>query len=245
MEFSPSPRIPSAFKALALGAAAMAVSGAFATVAAAGTPSTSSVIKSAKAAMAKQLGARVVSVASSKSSSTKERDTTDFGISTGEETISAGDADLSIRVTSTDAYVSGSSSGLTTIFGVTATDAKKIGNDWVFWKAGTSQYSDLEKGVIVRSLTSVLPKVKGTRRSTHTTHGAKLYALKWTSAATSSQPKLSITLTVSARSHLPVALTSTSSAGTKETTTFSHWGEHTVVSAPLAGSTMPSSKIAS
>lgn len=229
--------------AVVAGAAALVASGAFATVAAAGTPSTSSVIKSVKAAIKKQSGARVVSMASAKSTSTKETETVSFGTSTGEETITRGAATLTIRVTPTDAFVSGSSSGLTTIFGVSATDAKKIGADWVYWKSGSSQYKDLKKDVTVSALTSVLPKATGTKRSTGSSHGAKIYALKWTSAATSTEPKLSIILKVSARSDLPVTLTSGAAAGTKITTTFSHWGTPVSVSAPAAASTIPSSQI--
>jgi hypothetical protein len=76
------------------------------------------------------------------------------------------------------------------------------------------------------------------------TNGTELYVLKWNTAATSSRPKLSITLTVSAvGTALPVEQTVTASGGTEETTTLSMWGEHVLVRAPPVGSTIASSKI--
>jgi len=96
----------------------------------------------------------------------------------------------------------------------------------------------------VSSLTAVLPKAAGTKLTTVTTHGTKLYVLTWTSAATSSVPKLSNTLTISASgTRLPTKEIATDSAGVKVTTTLSNWGEDVVVSAPPVASTIASSKV--
>ncbi len=230
-------------KALVFVASVAVTSLTFTTVADARSPSLGSVIKTVEAAIKKERGAQVVSTERSTSSSKIAKETLLAGTASGEETFSHGDADLRIKVTPTGAYVSGSSSGLTTVLGVSAKDAKKIGSDWVYWKHGTTQYKDLESDVTVSSLTSVLPKVKGTKLSTHVTSGTVVYVLQWTTAATSSAPELSNTLTVSKRTDLPVQAISTTSGGTTLATKFSDWGERVLVSAPPPGSTVPSSKI--
>ncbi len=232
-------------KATIFAAIVAVASAAFSTPAYAGSPSVSSVIKTVKAAMKKEPGAELVSTEHSTSSSAGAKESLEAGTTSGQETFSKGDADLAIKVTPTDAYVRGSSSGLTTILGMSAADAKKIGSKWVYWKHGTTQYADLEADVTVSSLTSVLPKAKGTKLSTRATKGSTLYVLRWTTAATSSAPKLSNTLSVSTRTDLPVRATSTASGGTKVDTTFSDWGKHVLVSAPPAGSTVPGSTITS
>jgi hypothetical protein len=228
----------------ALGIVALVISAALGATACAGVMTTASVLKTAKAAMTKQPGVHLVITAKSSSSSSTERILADFGAESGVENISEGKADSAVKVTPTYAYISGNSSGLTTIFGLSSANAKKIGKDWVSWKAGTSQYADLKSGITISSVTAVVPKADGAKLSTHVTKGAKLYVLKWTTAATSSSPKISNTLTISAwGATLPVEETATASGGAKETTVFSKWGEHVFVSAPPITSTISSSQI--
>jgi hypothetical protein len=234
--------IPRPVKVLALAVlASVTASGA---AAYAGVVTTGSVIASARTAISKQTGAHVVFTASAGSSSTAEKIVADVGVTSGAETITEGTAHLAVRVTPTFAYVSGNSSGLTSLFGESSTDAKKIGTDWESWKAGTSQYSNLKSDVTMTSIAALLPKAKGTKLSSVVTKGTKLYVLKWTTAATSSIPKLSNTLTVSTgETTLPVEGTTTASGGTKATTTLSRWGEHVLVSTPPAASVIASSKV--
>ena len=195
---------------------------------------TSSVLASAKAAIAKQTGARLSLTVTSSSSSDTEKITTDSGVTEGMETIALGAATATIKVTPSYAYISGSSSGLTTIFGLSAAQAKKIGKHWVSFKAGTSQYSDFKSGVTMSSVDSVLPQAKGT----------KVYVLTWTVAATSSTPKTSDTLTISAvGAALPIKETASDAAGDHETLLLSKWGEHVSVSAPPVASTISYSQL--
>jgi hypothetical protein len=92
----------------------------------------------------------------------------------------------------------------------------------------------------VKSLESLLPESKGTTLSTK---GAD-YVLTWTSAASGSTPKLSNTLSVTAKgTNLPVEETSTDSSGEKVTTTVSKWGEAIVVHAPPASSTIAAAAV--
>jgi hypothetical protein len=209
-----------------------------------GTVTSGSVLTSTKAAIAQQTGVHVVFRANSGSSATTEKIVADVGVTTGEETVSEGQSHLAVRMTPGYGYVSGDSSGLTTIFGLTSAEAKKVGSDWVSWKAGTSQYANLKADVTFSAVTALLPKAKGTRLSTGIANGANVYVLKWTVAASSSTPMLSNTLTVSAGGQsLPVEQISTASGGTKATTLLSGWGELVPASAPPAASTIASPKI--
>ena len=213
----------------------------FGAVAYAMATTASSVIKAAKKAVAGQAGVHVVLVAKNSSSSDIEKIVGDVGRTGGTEEISEDKATLTVEVTSSYAYVSGNSSGLTTIFGLSSADAKKVGRRWVSWKAGSSQYSQIKSDTTVPSVAALLPDAKGTKLSTEITNGSTFYVLKWTTAATSSSPKILNTLTVSARTTLPVEETATSSSGAKETTMFSKWGEHVLVRVPPVASTISSS----
>jgi hypothetical protein len=221
--------------------AVVALSTSAARPAFAGTVSLSSILAAAKAAIAQQTSVHVVFVANSGgSSSINEKIVADVGTTGGVETIVEDTADLAVRVTPAFAYVSGNASGLTTLFGLSSAGAKKLGRHWESWKAGTKQYSNLRSDLRMSSVEALLPKSKGTKLSS----GTGIYVLKWTTAATSSIPKLANTLTVSAAgTDLPITKSATASGGAKITTTLSKWGEQVAVSAPPASSTMASSKL--
>lgn len=217
---------------------AMAALGA--TASAAGV-TTASVLKSARTSIGNQTSAHVVFTAKSGSTSATEKIVADVGTSGGVETVTNGSAELTIRVTSTHAYLKGNQSGLTTIYGLTSAQAKKVGKDWVSSKAGTSQYSGLKSDLTMTSVKSLLPKAKGTRLSTDS---AGLYVLKWSTAATSSLPSLSNTLIVSTGTPtLPLTETSTAAGGTKATTKLSKWGEAIAVATPPLSSTIASTLV--
>ncbi|MGA3215390.1 MAG: hypothetical protein ABSD97_06825 [Acidimicrobiales bacterium] len=200
---------------------------------------TSSVLASAKAAIAKQTGARLSLTVTSSSSSSTEKVTRDSGVTEGLETIAVGAATATIKATPSYAYISGSSSGLTEIFGLSAAQAKKVGKHWVSFKAGTSEYSGFKSDVTMSSVDSVLPEAKGTKTSMADANGTKVYVLTWTIAATSSTPKTSNTLTISAvGAALPIKETASDTSGDHETLLLSKWGEHVSVSAPPAASTI-------
>lgn len=210
--------------------------------ASADTITTGSVLQAAAKAIDQQTSVHVVFVAHASSSSTTEKIVADVGLTGGSETISEGKAHVAIRVTPTFGYVSGSSSGLTTLFGLTAAQAKKLGADWESWRSGTKQYSTLKADVTTSSVIALLPKAKRTTLSPDATNG--VYVLTWKTAATSSIPKLSHALTLSATgSNLPIEVTETSSTGVKVKTEFSKWNDSLSVLAPPAASTIASSKI--
>jgi hypothetical protein len=200
---------------------------------------TTSVLKAAKAAINGQSSAHVVFDASG-SSSTAENIVGDVGTHGGTETVTDGAAVLTVKVTSTDSYISGTPTGLTTLFGLTSAEATKVGALWEFWKSGSAQYKSLMKVVSVHSLLTLLPKAKGTTLST----AGSVYTLTWNTAATSREPALSNVLTISAKGpKLPMAETSTDAAGEKVTTTLSMWGEKLHVQAPPSASTIASSAV--
>ena len=212
----------------------------------AGVVTTDSVIRSAKLAIGKQASAHVVFVAHSSSPVKTEKIVADVGRVSGTESIVEGKAALAIRLSSTDAYVSGNSSGLTTLFGMSSTDAKKVGTEWESWRAGTSQYANLKSDLTMSSVVALLPKAKGTKLSTVVDGTITYHVLKWTIPATTSLPKVTNSLTISTGAiTLPVTETGIVSGGTKVTTTLSQWGEQVVIGIPPLTDTIPSSKITS
>jgi hypothetical protein len=236
--------IPFRCRGLVVGLATslLVLTGALSTVASAGVVTTSSVLLSAKAAVQKHSAVHlVVNVTSGTSDS--EKVVEDAATAIGMETITEGTASATAKVTSSYAYMSGNSSGLTTILGLTSAQAKKVGKDWISMKSGSSEYSDLKKAVTLSSVTSVFPAAKGTKLSTSTVNGTKVNVLSWTTAATSSSPKISSSLTISAvGATLPIKETATAS-GEAETITLSKWDERVSVSAPSVASTIAYSKV--
>jgi hypothetical protein len=238
------PSVSRPVRVLAFATGALVIATAVGTPASAAAVTTSSVLAAAKAAIAKQSSVHLVLTMKPSSSSSTEKAIGDLGEKSGAEYVSLGKANLTLKVNPTDGYVSGNSSGLTTLFGLTSAQAKKLGKDWAAVKTGTSEYSGFKSGLTISSIMGMLPAAKGTKLSTEVVKGAKLYVLKWTAAATSSTPALSDTMTVSAVGvTLPVEETMAASGGGKETIIFSNWGEHVVVNAPPVGSTIAYSKI--
>jgi poly-gamma-glutamate capsule biosynthesis protein CapA/YwtB (metallophosphatase superfamily) len=221
------------------GIATAAISLTLAAPASAGAVKPESVLARAKMAIAAQRGVHVVFAAHSGTSSVTEKIIADVGTTTGTETVFEGSAELAIRVTGAFAYVSGDRAGFTTLFGLSSADAKKVGKRWESWKAGTKQYANLASDVTMSSVTGLLPKAAGTRLST----GAETYVLKWRTAATKSIPKLTVSLTISAESNLPLKALSTSPTGTSASTALSHWGEDFSIKPPPATSIVGSSQI--
>jgi hypothetical protein len=207
---------------------------------------TDSVIRAAKLAIGKQPSVHVVFIAHSSSPLKTDTIVADVGRASGSESIVEGKATLVIKLSSTHAYVSGNSSGLTTLFGMSSSDAKKVGTDWESWKAGTSQYANLKSDLTMSSVVALLPKAKGTKLSTVVTGTATFHVLKWKIPATTALPGVTNTLTISTGAiTLPVTETGIVSNGTKVTTTLSKWGEQLVVGIPSATDTIASSKITS
>jgi hypothetical protein len=212
--------------------------------AAAAPVTATSVLKVAKTAIGTQTSVHVDFAATSKKSKVTERITADVGATGGAELVTEGKSTLAIKVTPTAGYVSGNATGLTQLYGLTAAQAKKLGTHWVTFKATTSQYATLKSDVSFSSVLALLPKPKGTKVKTRTANGTTQYVLSWTTAASSSNPKLSNSLTVAAGgTNLPLEETETDSTGVKVTTTLSKWGESVRVGAPAPASTIDSSQI--
>jgi hypothetical protein len=230
--------------AAAVGLTALVALALMAGPAAAAPVTATSVLKVARTAIGTQRSVHVDFAATSTKRKITERITADVGSTGGSELVAEGKGTLAIKVTSTAGYVSGNATGLTTLYGLTAAQAKKIGTHWVTFKASTSQYATLRSDVTFSSVLALLPKPKGTKVKTHTAHGATQYVLSWTTAASSSNPKLSNSLTVAAGgTNLPVEEIETDGSGVKVTTALSKWGESVQVGAPAPASTIDSSQI--
>jgi hypothetical protein len=228
--------------ALSLGVTVVSV--AFNASASAAGVTAAKVLTSTRSAIAAQTSAHVVFTAYSGSSSTTEKIIADVSNAGGTETVFEGSADVAIRLTPAFAYVSGNTSGLTELFGMSAAKAKKVGKDWVSWSPGTSEYRNLKSDLTMSPVTALLPKAKGTKLTTKMIGGVQYYLLKWTSRASASVPKLSNTLTILANGDtLPLTETAIASGGSRITTTLSKWGEAITVQAPSTASTISSSRV--
>jgi hypothetical protein len=217
--------------------AALALTPLLASTEASATVSTTSILSAAKSSLANQKGVHLA--VSVKQGSTTTLEVADLGTTTGIESIISGSAKATVEVAPSFGYMQGDSSGLTTLIGLTAAQAKKLGTKWMSLKAGTTPYSDLKTSATIPAVRDLLPAAKGTTSAIKTINGKKLYILKWTSAATSSAPKLSNVLSITMGSTaLPVQeIVSDSTAS--ETTNFTKWGENVVVHAPAASATIP------
>jgi hypothetical protein len=174
-----------------------------------------------------------------------ERIAADIGTVTGIESIESGPATASIRITRAGAYFSGSPSGLTTFIGLSSSAARKAASQWVYIKAGTSEYHDLAMEDTISSLpASILPTTADTvHLAAATMAGTKVYILGWETAATGSSTKISERLVLAATTEaLPISETTVAN-GNVQTVTLGHGGEHFIVPAPTAA--MPYSRLKS
>jgi hypothetical protein len=226
------------------------LTGALITVATTGaaagaTPTTSALLAAAKAAIAKQ-GAVHLEV-DSKSTTTaadNEKVVADLGKRSGTESISAGQDAVTIVVTPAYGYVSGNSGGLAKIVGLTASEVKKVGSKWITLKAGSSQYTSLATDIRISSIDTVLPQAKGTTLAVETVPGpGRVYVLKWATAASSSNPALSSTITFPVTGPTLPIQEVTTAKGTKETVTLSKWGEFVNIASPPLSQTIPYAKV--
>ena len=221
---------------LALGALIMAVSAPLASGASTKGPTTASVLNAAKASMLKEGAVHVVVV--SKAGVSTSQVIVDIGMTIGSEMIAAGKKQVSIIVTPSYAYLSGSPTGLTGIMGLTVVQQKKLGTHSMSMKAGTAPYASLKANLTTPVFASMLPSVTGTKLSTTGSSSTLKYQLTWTTAATTTAPQAKSVLTFSSgKSTLPQSEVITSAAG-GGTSTFSKWGEHVKVFAPSLSSTV-------
>lgn len=204
-------------------------------------PTAASIIAAAKSALSKQTGVHLE--LDSVTGSTKDVVKADFGTKEGSEVIVTGKATATVKITTGYGYISGNSLGLTSVVGLTAAEAKKVGTKWISIKAGTSQYSAVETGTTISSLSSVFPAAKGTTVTTTTENRKSVHVLKWTTAATSTTVKATDTLVIAASgARLPMKETALSASGSG-VTTFSKWGEPVKVSLPVTSATITYSAV--
>src|SRR5665213_1148010 len=167
---------------LALGATLVLTVPPIAAQASVSNPTTHSVLKETQTAMAKESGVHVY--VTSKSGTEDSIVTVDIGATYGKETITSGKSVVNIIVTPTDAYLSGSKTGLTTILSLTAAEQKKVGTHSVVMKSGTTPYTSFHSNLTTSVLAGILPVAKGTKYKV-SSDSSKDYQLTWKTAATS------------------------------------------------------------
>jgi hypothetical protein len=238
MSFSSRRRIQ--LISLAIGATLVLAVTPIAAQASVSNPTTKSVLKATKSAMLKESGVHVY--VTSKSGTDKSIVNVDIGATYGEETIRSGASVVKIIVSPTDAYLSGSKTGLTTVMGLTAAEQKKVGTLSVVMKAGTTAYTRFHSNLTTTVLAGILPAAKGTKYKT-SSDSSKAYQLTWKTAASSTAAATKSVLTISSGSKtLPIKEVITDSTG-GGTTTFSKWGEKVVEHAPATADTIAYAKV--
>jgi hypothetical protein len=225
---------------LALLSGALVVGAPLAAHASVTNPTVASIIKAAKSAIVKESGVHVV--LSTFSGKTESSVVADIGKTSGTETVVSGNENFTITVTPKYAYLSGSKTGLVTLMQMTAAEQKKIGKSSMSMKKGSTYYktfkSNLTSGTTFASL---LPALKGTTLLAKRDKKTNGYQLSWSVKATSTQPKTSNVMTISAGTKtLPLKDAVTTSSG-KSNTTFTKWGETVRVKIPT--STISSTKV--
>ncbi len=202
-------------------------------------PTAAHVLTATTTALAKVQGVHIV--VDSVSGSTKSSVTADIGTTTGQETYVSGSESFTIAVTPTYAYLSGSKTGLITLMGLTAAEQKLVGSAAISMKKGSSEYTEFADNLTTGAFTQLLPSVKETSLLPARDKATGGYQLQWVTKATSSNPKATSVLTISAgKKALPIKETVTTAKGSS-LTTFSKWGETVKVVAP--SSTLPYSKV--
>jgi hypothetical protein len=220
---------------LALGSSVLVAVLPLAAQASVKNPTAASVIKATNKALLKQIGVHVA--VNSTSSGVKSSVSVDIGSGYGSEKITSGKNTVTIIVTPTWAYLSGSKTGLISIMGLSAAQQKKVGTLWVSMKAATTPYESFSSNLTTSVLAHILPSAKGTKFSTDTT-SKKNYELTWKSAASSTSAATKSVLTISSGSKtLPLSEKITSKTG-GGSTIFSQWGEHVTETAPPAKDTI-------
>jgi hypothetical protein len=238
MPFSPRRRFP--LISLALGVTLVLAVAPMSAGASVKNPTTKSVLQAAQKAMAKESGVHIY--VTSKTGTVRSVVVVDIGATYGEEIITSGKSSVKIIVTPTDAYLSGSATGLTKIMGLTAAEQKKVGTLSVVMKAGSTPYTSFHSNLTTTVLAGILPLAKGTKYKA-SSDSAKDYQLSWQTAASSTAAATKSVLTISSGSKtLPIkeVITGTTGGGT---TSFSKWGEHVVEVAPAVASTIAYAKV--
>lgn len=203
-------------------------------------PTTENVISATLKTLLKQKGVHVQ--VSSAAGGVKTTVSVDIGSGYGLEKIMSGDKTVSIIVTPTYAYLSGSKTGLVSIMGLTAAQQKTVGSHWVDMKAGSSPYESFQQNLTTTVLDHILPATKGTTLGTDTT-SEKNFTLSWKTAATSAAAATTSVLTISSgKKTLPIAEKITSKSG-EGSTLFSKWGEHVTERAPSSSSVIAYAKV--
>ena len=167
----------------------------------------------------------------------------DIGKTSGVETVSSGLKKVTITVTPSFAYLSGTASGLATIMGLTAAQVKTVGTRSISMAAGSGPYTNFARNLLSPVLLGMLPLSKGTTLKKGTHNNKVDYLLSWTTKASATTPVTKSVLTIASdKTSLPIKETIASSSG-GGTTIFSNWGEKVNVQVPSASSIVTYAKV--
>lgn len=193
-------------------------------------PTAATVIAAAKTSLAKETGVHIV--VTTENNKVLSSVVANIGTDSGYETYKEGKETFTISVTPKYAYLSGSTTGLTKLMGLTAKEAKQVGTKSIVMKKGTSPYTTFKTNLTSAAFSQLLPAAKGTTllpARDKTTNG---YQLTWTTAATTSAPKTTSVLVISAGSSTVPLKESVSTSSGASHTTFTNWDKPFAVTVP-------------
>jgi hypothetical protein len=235
-----SPRRHFALLSVALGVTLVLTAAPIAAQASVTNPTTKSVLKAALTALGKTSGVHIY--VKSRTGTVATVVVVDIGATYGEETITSGKDSVKIIVTPTDAYLSGTKTGLIKIMQLTAAEQKKVGPLSIVMKVGSSPYTSFHSNLTTGVLAGILPVAKGTKYKV-SSDSSKDYQLSWKTAASGTTSATKSVMTISSGSKtLPIKEVITGATG-GGTTKFSKWGEHVVEQAPANADTITYAKV--
>ena len=126
---------------------------------AATTPTAATVIAAATKSLAKEIGVHIA--VATDDNKVLSSVVADIGKTSGYETYKKGGETFTISVTPTYAYLSGSKTGLTSLMGLTTTEAKKVGLQVHRHQEGFDSVHDVQDQLDVRRILSVASRGEG------------------------------------------------------------------------------------
>ena len=194
-------------------------------------PKASDLLAKMKHATNMQSSVRLTIQASQGAPKLNETVTVDSSRNSGRQTAVSGKERANVLLTTSGAYLSGNSLGLTAFFALPKDDLALVGTKWISIKPGTTQYKSFVSAITVKNLlANLLPTSKSLSVRATTYKSEPTYEIDWSISSSGTTTKLTLTVPRTGRV-LPLA-ESASTGKTVEHSYLTNWGERINVQAP-------------
>ncbi|HUY07217.1 MAG TPA: hypothetical protein VMU99_08165 [Acidimicrobiales bacterium] len=155
----------------------------------------------------------------------------DSGLNSGSQNVATGSEHASVRLTPSNAYLSGNSSGLSAFFALPPDDLPLVGTKWIVIKSGATQYKTFVNTIEFKNLfKNLVPSTKPLSIRATTMHSIASYVLHWQIKSGTATTNLNLYIPENGKK-LPIAETAVSGT-TVEQSVLSHWNERIVIKVP-------------